>query len=199
MAVSIRFCPCLLSGGESRRMGRDKALLPHPAGGTWLEQALRLLAQLQQPVTLLSRHPSHGTIAHQLQQREGLQLEVIVEPPPQEGPLLALTRLMAHHRGQRLLLAPVDMPWLQLDTLKQLLKAGAADPQRILVAHDGQRLQPLLGLYPASDRLRQSAETFTGQGGRSLLRWLNQTKSFSAVPLNPLQLRNANLPADWAP
>jgi len=97
-----------------------------------LEQALRLLAQLQQPVTLLSRHPSHGTIARQLQQREGFELEVIVEPPPQEGPLLALTRLMAHHRGQRLLLAPVDMPWLQPGTLKQLLKAGAAEPERIL-------------------------------------------------------------------
>ena len=35
---------CLLSGGDSRRMGRDKALLPHPEGGTWLERSLGLLA-----------------------------------------------------------------------------------------------------------------------------------------------------------
>ncbi|MEB3183382.1 MAG: NTP transferase domain-containing protein, partial [Cyanobacteriota bacterium] len=48
---------CLLSGGESRRMGRDKALLPHPEGGTWLERTLRLLAQLESPITVLSRHP----------------------------------------------------------------------------------------------------------------------------------------------
>ena len=37
---------CLLSGGDSRRMGRDKALLPHPEGGTWLERSLGLLADV---------------------------------------------------------------------------------------------------------------------------------------------------------
>ena len=26
-------------------MGRDKALLPHPEGGTWLERTLRLLLE----------------------------------------------------------------------------------------------------------------------------------------------------------
>ena len=37
---------CLLSGGASQRMGTDKALLPHPEGGTWLERSLRLLLSL---------------------------------------------------------------------------------------------------------------------------------------------------------
>ena len=46
---------CLLSGGASRRMGHDKALLPHPEGGTWLSRSLLLLAQLEAPITLLSR------------------------------------------------------------------------------------------------------------------------------------------------
>lgn len=196
-AHPIGLRPCLLSGGDSRRMGTDKALLLHPAGGTWLEQTLRLLAQFDQPVTLLSRHRSHAALAHRLRQDEGMQVDVIEEPPPPQGPLMALTRLLAHHRGQRLLLAPVDMPWLQLETLRSLVDSAAADPGQIFVAHDGERLQPLLGLYPASGPICHSAKAFTARGGRSLLRWLEQTQTAQAVPLDPLQLRNANTPADW--
>ncbi|MCT0230272.1 molybdenum cofactor guanylyltransferase [Synechococcus sp. CS-1324] len=189
--------PCLLSGGQSRRMGTDKALLAHPCGGTWLEHSLGLLGRFQQPVTLLSRHPQHGELALQCAEREGFRLEVLLEPPPWEGPLLALRRLMLHHRGQRLLLTPVDMPWLRLEALQELVEAADHDPARIQVAHDGQRLQPLVGIYPASLNHCDSLDDFTARGGRSLLRWLRQERSFRAVALDPLQLVNANTPADW--
>ncbi|MCX5930992.1 MAG: molybdenum cofactor guanylyltransferase [Cyanobacteria bacterium] len=192
---------CLLSGGDSRRMGTDKALLPHPQGGTWLERALQLLAGLGAPLTLVSRHRSHGRLAHEVNRRLGLEIEVLLEPPPREGPLLALTRLMALHPGQRLLLAPVDMPRLQLESLRALVAAAEAgfDPDTIHLAHDGHRLQPLLGLYPATPSNRAAAEAFTGRGGRSLLRWLEQTRCVCAVNLDPAQLLNANTPADCGP
>ena len=47
-------------------MGQDKALLPHPEGGTWLERSLLLLAELGAPVPLLSRHPRHLEMARAL-------------------------------------------------------------------------------------------------------------------------------------
>ncbi|MCT0248135.1 molybdenum cofactor guanylyltransferase [Synechococcus sp. CS-205] len=192
---------CLLSGGDSRRMGTDKAMLSHPSGGTWLEQALTLLAGLGVPLTLVSRHRAHGSLACQLSARLELEIEVLLEPPPREGPLLALTRLMALHPGQRLLLAPVDMPRLQPEGLRALVAAAEAgfDPDTIHLAHDGHRLQPLLGLYPATPSNRAAAEAFTGRGGRSLLRWLEQTRRVSAVKLDPDQLLNANTPGDCVP
>ncbi len=192
---------CLLSGGDSRRMGTDKAMLPHPSGGTWLEQALQLLASLGAPLTLVSRHRAHARLARQLNERLGLEIEVLLEPPPREGPLLALTRLMALYPGQRLLLAPVDMPRLGLESLRALVAAaeGGFDPDTIHLAHDGRRLQPLLGLYPATPSNRAAAEAFTGRGGRSLLRWLEQTRCVSAVELDPAQLLNANTPGDCSP
>ena len=45
-AKTLPLRSCLLSGGSSRRMGRDKALLHHPSGGTWLEHGLVTLAEL---------------------------------------------------------------------------------------------------------------------------------------------------------
>jgi molybdopterin-guanine dinucleotide biosynthesis protein A len=73
---------CLLSGGASRRMGRDKALLPHPEGGTWLERQLRLLAGLGAPLTLLSGWPGHleqATAMAGLLASLGVKLELLPE------------------------------------------------------------------------------------------------------------------------
>ncbi len=185
---------CLLSGGESRRMGRDKAQLPHPEGGTWLERTLLLLARLNAPITLLSRHRAHLERSEKLQaelKTSGVALELIAEPPPWEGPLLALHRLMEHHPEQILLLCPVDMPDLSLGALQALL--AAADPTRLQLAHDGERLQPLLGLYPSSAPIRAHLAAAVERGERRLQSWLVELPC-QAVPLNPRAIRNVNRP-----
>ena len=188
---------CLLSGGESRRMGRDKALLSHPEGGTWLERSLRLLAQLQAPITLLSRHRAHLQLAEVLQvelKARDVALELIAEPPPWEGPLLALHRLMEHHPDERLLLCPVDMPDLSLAALQVLLGGAATgSPTRLLLAHDGERLQPLLGLYPSSAPIQTHLAAAVERGERRLQSWLVELPC-RAVPLDPRAIRNVNRP-----
>jgi molybdopterin-guanine dinucleotide biosynthesis protein A len=192
---------CLLSGGASRRMGTDKALLPHPAGGTWLAFSLGRLAALALPITLVSHHRAHHALARPLRDGLGQPITVLVEPPPREGPLLALDRLMAHHPGQGLLLCPVDMPWLETEALEALLAAAAAATApataaaAIHLAHDGQRLQPLLGVYPADPGLRRRLRAFTAAGGRRLQDWL-AGEAVVPVPLPPGGLRNANRPDD---
>lgn len=188
---------CLLSGGESRRMGRDKALLSHPEGGTWLERSLRLLAQLQAPITLLSRHRAHLQLAEVLQvelKARDVALELIAEPPPWEGPLLALHRLMEHHPDERLLLCPVDMPDLSLAALQVLLGGAATgSPTRLHLAHDGERLQPLLGLYPSSAPIQTHLAAAVERGERRLQSWLVELPC-RAVPLDPRAIRNVNRP-----
>lgn len=188
---------CLLSGGASRRMGTDKALLPHPAGGTWLEFSLARLAALPLPITLVSHHRAHQALARHLRDGLGHPISLLAEPPPREGPLLALERLMAHHPGQGLLLCPVDMPWLEAAALEALLEATAAapGPAPIHLAHDGRRLQPLLGVYPAHAARRQRLRDFTAAGGRRLQDWLAE-EAVVPVPLPPAGLRNANRPDD---
>ena len=182
---------CLLSGGASQRMGQDKALLSHPAGSTWLEYTLRLLAELEAPITLLSRWPQHQALAEALQLPH---LEALAEPPPWEGPLLALHRLMQRYPDERLLLAPVDMPNLNTAALRNLLDAAAKAPQRIHLAHDGERSQPLLGIYPSPAPIRSTLASTISNGERRLLRWLD-SQSCDHVHLPAATIRNVNSPA----
>lgn len=197
---------CLLSGGASRRMGRDKALLPHPAGGSWLEHGLELLAGCGAPLTLLSGHPAHLRRALALAPRLAVPLTALAEPPPRQGPLRALARLMALHPGERLLLCPVDMPWLDPASLGVLLAAAAeaeaagnaSDAATIHLAHDGTRLQPLLGVYPATAARRQRLAEHLAGGNLALQGWLAGER-WQAVALPAAALRNANRPADLGP
>ncbi|MFM7549338.1 MAG: molybdenum cofactor guanylyltransferase [Cyanobacteriota bacterium] len=204
---------CLLSGGASRRMGRDKALLAHPEGGTWLERTVLLLAGLGAPVTLLSRHPRHLELAGDLARRLGdpaapdpqARIIALAEPPPWEGPLLALHRLMAQHPDERLLLCPVDMPQLTPGALHSLLAAAVSAPATapetvptLHLAHDGERLQPLLGLYPSSAPIRHHLAWAVAQGERRLQRWL-AAHPCQAVPLDPRAIRNLNRPETSQP
>lgn len=210
---------CLLSGGESQRMGRDKALLPHPEGGSWLERTLVLLAQMGSPISLLSRHPQHLELAEGLNSRlsrpasphRGPLITALAEPPPWEGPLLALHRLMQRYPDQRLLLCPVDMPHLSLTTLHSLLaaaetdardQAGLTDPPKLHLAHDGARLQPLLGVYPSSAEIRNQLAAAVNRGERGLQRWLAAlpcpTVFCQSVPLDPRAIRNINRPGTVA-
>ena len=174
-------------------MGRDKALLNHPEGGSWLERTLRLLALLDAPITLLSRHGAHLELAEELvlELAPGAPMRALAEPPPWEGPLLALHRLMEHHPDERLLLCPVDMPDLSLAALQALL--AAADPTRLQLAHDAERLQPLLGLYPSSAPIRAHLAAAAERGERRLQGWL-ATLPYQTVPLDPRAIRNVNRP-----
>jgi molybdopterin-guanine dinucleotide biosynthesis protein A len=177
-------------------MGRDKALLAHPRGGTWLEGSLGLLAGVGVPITLLSGHDAHLVRAELLAPALPVPLLALREPPPREGPLAALLRLMTHHPGERLLLCAVDMPWLTPAALRRLVAAAAVAPQRVHVGHDSERLHPLPGLYPADRHHREALVRFHAIGGRALRGWLAEVGA-TAVPLPATALRNVNAPADW--
>jgi molybdopterin-guanine dinucleotide biosynthesis protein A len=85
------------------------------------------------------------------------------------------------------------MPDLSLDALQTLLAAAAASPTRLHLAHDGERLQPLLGLYPSSAAIRAHLAGTVERGERRLQSWL-ATLPARAVPLDPRAIRNVNRP-----
>jgi molybdopterin-guanine dinucleotide biosynthesis protein A len=100
------------------------------------------------------------------------------------------------------------MPALTADVLQDLRAAAATAAEGgandgdgdgeneggpIVLAHDGERLQPLLGVYPSSEALRSDLDHFLAGGGRRLQGWL------ARHPHRPLHLasealRNINHP-----
>ena len=195
---------CLLSGGASRRLGRDKALLPHPEADTWLERQLRLLAGFGAPVSLLSGWPAHQDRAAGLVApfaALGAPLELLSEPgEAHSGPLVALAHLMAVHPDARLLLCPIDLPSLTRAELAALLAASSAAPSAIWIAAPDQPSlppQPLVGLYPSDAERRQSLRAALERGERGLRRWL-AGEVVRIHPLPTIALTNVNTEAELA-
>ena len=177
-------------------MGRDKAALPHPAGGSWLshsvELLLELLLELNCPVAVLTRHRQHRDL---LQHRP--QVRVELESGPARGPLQALSQVLPQQDGVAVLVAPVDLPYLERSGLQLLLQSWQRAPQLAAVAHDGQQRQPLLGIYPGGPAAHSALQQELEQGRGRWQSWLDR-QPHQLVPLPAAQLRNLNTPAECA-
>lgn len=143
----------LLTGGESRRMGRDKASLV-VAGRSLAERSAGVLAEVCAPCVEVGPGRS--------------ELWSVREVPPGAGPLAAVVagwhalRLDGAHRGPVLVLA-VDLPRVSAALLRLL--AGAPPGASVLPEWRG-RLQPLCARYePAA---LERADELLARGARSM-------------------------------
>lgn len=183
----------LLAGGRSTRMGRDKALLPHPVSGRPLvAHQLDLLREATGRAPLLSV-------------RAGADYPEIPATIPrvvddgEHGPLAALHTALAASAAPFLIALAVDMPGVAVADLRQLLLAAAlANTGAGVVAHGPDGPEPLLALYPRAPALAAATELLAAD--RRALRglaaaglragWLRPLARFA-----PSVLQNWNTPA----
>ncbi len=168
----------LLAGGQSRRMGTDKGLLP-VGTGTLLDHMTATLRALDIAEVVVCRN-APGCLPDLL---------------PGLGPLGALHSLSHHYPGRDLLVVPVDMPLLSTATLAALLTAGS---ELSRPRHYAGYLLPLwLPLSPAAIRAIEMRLT-DAPADRSLAALLRDL-SAEILPLrNPeAEFTNVNKPAEW--
>ena len=182
----------VFAGGASRRMGADKAMLTHVDGSTWLERQVRLLRSFDLEVCVMSGYAAHRRC---LSGWPGVTVQA--EPWSPAGPLRALSCLLSADETQALLTLPVDMPGLQVEALQMLMDAWQRNESRALVADDGLRLQPLLGIYPCSAFNRAALEAELSHGQARWLGWL-QRIDHDTLKLPAEQVSNVNHPSDLA-
>jgi len=111
------------------------------------------------------------------------------------GPLAGIASGMAAADTEYLVTAPCDSPLLVEDLVERLHDVAAASGADIVVAHDGERLQPVFALLRRE--LLGSLQSYLEAGGRKIDRWYGQHRmavaDFSDCPENFL---NINEPGD---
>ena len=183
----------VLAGGESRRMGRDKAALE--LGGT---------NQLTRTVALLERHlPAVFVSVRESQQHDPLRARFaqIVDAPafsPQElsGPIAGILGAFAAKPDHAWLVVACDLPLLDDDAIAGLLAGRAAD--RIATAYTSafdQLPEPLCAIWEP-----QAAEALRAHvaGGNLCPRKFLLRNGAHFLPERASVSTNINTPAELA-
>ena len=138
------FAAVLLAGGQSRRMGRDKALLPLPDGRLLWERQLGILRELGPAELFIS-----GFV------RPGFPEDVplLADELPGRGPLGGIAAALAAMRSPRLVVLAVDLPAMTAGFLSRLL-GESPDGRGIVPRHGGPNgfYEPLAAVYPVGCR-----------------------------------------------
>lgn len=134
----------VLAGGAGRRMGgKDKGLLPF-RDGCLIEPVLAALApHVDQLIISANRH---------LSDYRAFGFPVVTDPhavdgdPAYPGPVAALRHSSTEAAHDWLLLAPCDMPGFRSYWPARLWATQRASRAAVVIAHDGERLQPGVAL-----------------------------------------------------
>lgn len=164
----------VLAGGQSSRMGRDKALLPIN-GKTLLEHQVALLDSLCARVYVSGRYDGFDCIQDAL---------------ADIGPLAGVHAAATQFPTGALLFVPVDMPQIDAAHLKALINGHEA---RHFMA------QPLPAFFPDGLGLQTAMERLmANEIGDYSIQHLHQLLSSRAMPvMDVAAFANVNRPSDW--
>jgi molybdenum cofactor guanylyltransferase len=127
----------LLAGGESRRMGRDKAEILFHGEPLWSVQ-IGLLRALKPFELLVSarKDPSWRPP----------DACFVPDASPSRGPLGGLAASLGQMRGTHLLALAIDMPFMTHECLLSICRE--IEPSRGVLPMIGSRAEPLAAIYP---------------------------------------------------
>jgi len=127
----------LLAGGESRRMGTDKATFLFRGKPLW---------QIQLE-TLRSLRPAEIFVSARTDPLwRPADVQFIADIPPSCGPLSGLAASLAKIHTAHLLALAIDLPFMTKNYLRSI--CDAIEPGRGVVARIENRAEPLAAVYP---------------------------------------------------
>ncbi len=185
----------ILAGGQSRRMGRAKALLRlRPKGPRLIELVRAAIQPVADEIVLSTNTPADFA---------WLGLPLVADAVPGAGPLAGLAAGLAALRSEWALLIACDMPFLVTDLLRYLADQRRAGDLAVVPLNAAGRPEPLCALYHQACLPALHAQLATGD--YAMHAWLDRIASrrIPAADLRPYDpalrsFRNLNTPDDLA-
>lgn len=188
----------ILAGGQSRRMGRNKALLPLPDNAqiTFVEHLATLLHRYCAEIVLVARDEQQADVYNTVP-----YVQLITDQVADVGPLMGLYTGLSALSSSHALVTAVDMPFIQPGMIEFLLTQWHEDDELLVPVVDNIP-QVLCAVYATTLLPQIEQRLHAGRRDpRSLLtmahiRYLNETQLRAIEP----ELRsfiNINTPDDW--
>lgn len=188
-ACDLRIFGVILAGGESRRMGADKALVAL-AGRPLIAHVLdRLEPQVER--VLISANGELSRFA-------GFGCPVLADTAPQ-GPLSGVLSALTAAAGigaTHIVSTPVDTPFLPGDLVPQLLLTAEGSREGLAFASDATGDHPATALWPVG--LAPALSEFLASGEAKVTRFTAAHGAVRAVFPDPRAFLNLNTPEDLA-
>jgi len=181
--LGMRVAGFVLVGGQSSRMGRDKARL---------QVGSRLLVErIAEKIAVAA---GNAVLIGEPERYADLKFECLPDLHPGLGPLSGMETALASGRGDLNLIVACDMPLLKSVWLADLIKAGADQKTDCVVARDDDgEVHPLCAVYKTSclPAVQRAIET----------RNLKMTDLLDALKTKffPIEgtILNTNSPEEW--
>lgn len=179
----------VLSGGKSKRMGQDKALLERD-GQSQLAFMMSLLEPLVERVFVSTRD-------EQKDDSERGQFTQIVDRYDDMGPLAGILSALDAYSDVDWLVVACDLPNIRVETIRHLLASRSVDhPFTAYVSsHDGLP-EPLCAIYRSGSA--NTLRAFSDDGIHCPRKILIRSDTRLIEQLDPASLDNINTPDDLA-
>lgn len=175
----------VLAGGQSTRMGRDKALLPLD-GRPLIEHMVDKMRRMGLPARICGSRPDLAQFA-----------EVLPDNFAQTGPLAGIEAALTVSDTELNLFVPVDLPGLPLEFLRWLIARAESSQAVATIPRFGDRFQPLCAVY--SRRLVEGLRGSLIAGQRKVMDAVLASASAlgASIDVFDVECIAAAGPADW--
>jgi molybdopterin-guanine dinucleotide biosynthesis protein A len=185
----------ILAGGQSSRMGRDKAFLP-VGNSTLLTYICHIARECAESVYVVTpwteKYQSMLPVECQL-----VREKLVLPQQKSNSPLIGFTQGMFHVKTPWVLLLACDLPQLNSAQVKQWSKylTNVLPSEIALLPRHAKGWEPLCGFYRRS--CLPLLEAYTDGGGKSFQGFLAQYPVRELVISDRNCLFNCNTPEDW--